>query len=296
MSKARSIEADQRYNDAKEQYQIAADQYAGNTGYSGAITQSAEGVKTSQQRATQGSARQTEQSFNAGQKYGGALNSAMNDVSRQNAKQLTAEGTTDALGNSNKMNANANAEAQKYANQQAKLTATNARNQTATAARSAGMNKARAAAMGGQQASTAYQNAMANAYGQQLQNASANQNTQLANYNQQQANQASQYQNNVLNQQNMQNQNYNTQMNQSNAQQQMAYGAGTDRLNAQGSMYSGDTQEAQNNYDRAYGDTAFWTGMLTSDERLKHYKECSKKVVCRTPSKYKALKWVKEEK
>ena len=31
-----------------------------------------------------------------------------------------------------------------------------------------------------------------------------------------------------------------------------------------------------------------------SDERLKHYKECSKKVVMRTPSKIQELKFVKK--
>ena len=54
-------------------------------------------------------------------------------------------------------------------------------------------------------------------------------------------------------------------------------------------------QEGQNVYNRTWGNVAGWTGGLFSDEKLKHYKECSKKVVTRSPSKIQALKYVKKE-
>ena len=75
--------------------------------------------------------------------------------------------------------------------------------------------------------------------------------------------------------------------------------------NAQSQAVSGAQQNYQNQYNEEnkgwnrgtniLGTVAsvaapIVTGLVGSDERLKHYQECSKKVVMRTPSKISALK------
>lgn len=117
--------------------------------------------------------------------------------------------------------------------------------------------------MGSQQNANAYQNAYGNAYGQQLGTANSafeNQATR-ANSN---ANQFAAMQN------------ANNQYQQSLAASMM--GANVSGIGNQVSM--AQAQDAQN----------FRQGGLFSDERLKHYRECSKKVVMKTPSKIQSLK------
>ena len=58
----------------------------------------------------------------------------------------------------------------------------------------------------------------------------------------------------------------------------------------------------QQNYNQGWGNTGNALGIAGSllsafsDEELKHYRECSKKVVVRSPSKIQSLKFVKQEK
>ena len=197
----------------------------------------------------------------------------INELSTQagysGANQQTAASTNSAIDKGAQMQAAQNAQAQRYAGQQAGAAAAGTQSQATTAARSAGMNKAQAAMMGSQQNANAYQNAYGNAYSQQLGNAQSNQNTQLANYN-------SAFENNA----NRMNANL-------NQQQGMAQQSGQAALNAQGNVLGAQQQEGQNIYNREYGNRGFWTGLFTSDERLKNYRECTKKVVMRTPSKLK---------
>lgn len=154
-----------------------------------------------------------------------------------------------------------NEQAKKYAGQQAQAQAAGAQSQATTAARAAGMNKAQAAMMGAQQNAAAYQNAYGNAYAQQYQGANSNLNNQ----------------------------------------QQMAINSNTAAVQGAGTNLSAQQQEGQNEYDRTWGN---WGNALGiggslikpfSDENLKHYKECSQKVVYKTPSKIKALKFEKKE-
>ena len=201
---------------------------------------------------------------------GGAERSASLDTSRAyaagdiyGAKQSKSANAMGASGANSQM-ANINSNAQKYAGQQASAAAAGAQSQATTAARAAGMNKAQAAMMGSQQNANAYQNAYGNAYGQQLGTA----NSAFEN----QANRANSNANQFAAMQNA-----NNQYQQSLAASMM--GANVSGIGNQVSM--AQAQDAQN----------FRQGGLFSDERLKHYKECSKKVVVRSPSKIKALKY-----
>ena len=64
---------------------------------------------------------------------------------------------------------------------------------------------------------------------------------------------------------------------------------------------SAGQQEGQAEYDRTWGNWGNGLGIggsvlkAFSDEDLKHYRECSKKVTYRTPSKIKSLKYEKKE-
>jgi hypothetical protein len=62
-------------------------------------------------------------------------------------------------------------------------------------------------------------------------------------------------------------------------------------VGAAGAQLSAAQQEGQNEYNRTWGNWSAGLGLLTSDERLKKYRECSKKVVIHTPSKLQALKY-----
>ena len=200
---------------------------------------------------------------------GGTERSASLDTSRAyaagdiyGAKQSKSANAMGASGANSQM-ANINSNAQKYAGQQASAAAAGAQSQATTAARAAGMNKAQAAMMGSQQNANAYQNAYGNAYGQQLGTA----NSAFEN----QANRANSNANQMAAMQNA-----NSQYQQSLAASMM--GANVSGIGNQVSM--AQAQDAQN----------FRQGGLFSDERLKHYRECSKKVVMKTPSKIQSLK------
>ena len=164
----------------------------------------------------------------------------------------------------------ANKEAQKYANQQASAAAAGAQSQATTAARSAGMNKAQAAMMGSQQNANAYQNAYGNAYNSQMGMANQNAGQQSANY-----------------------------ANQMNAQQSAMMNSGNAAVSAAGTAMGAGQQEGQNEYDRTWANWGAGLGLgsmlLPSDERLKHYKECSNKVVIKSPKAIEKLKYVKKE-
>ena len=66
-------------------------------------------------------------------------------------------------------------------------------------------------------------------------------------------------------------------------------------LNARGQQLTASQQEDQNAYNRAWGNVggagSMVTGLLTSDERLKHFKEVSSKIGSKEPAKddYKLL-------
>lgn len=200
---------------------------------------------------------------------GGTERSASLDTSRAyaagdiyGAKQSKSANAMGASGANSQM-ANINSNAQKYAGQQASAAAAGAQSQATTAARAAGMNKAQAAMMGSQQNANAYQNAYGNAYGQQLGTA----NSAYEN----QANRANS------------NANQFAAMRNANDQYQQSLAASFTGANVSGignQVSMAQAQDAQN----------FRQGGLFSDERLKHYRECSKKVVMKTPSKIQSLK------
>ena len=73
-------------------------------------------------------------------------------------------------------------------------------------------------------------------------------------------------------------------------QQNMMTGAGNAAVSAAGTEMGAAQQEGQNQYNRTNANWGLGLGLLTSDEKLKHYQECSKKVVVKSPSKIKALK------
>jgi len=196
------------------------------------------------------------ESVNAAQKNGVKIQNKANAKGREQAA---------------KQNEFANKEAQKYANQQAQAAAAGTQAQSTTAARTAGMNKAQAAMMGSQQNANAYQNAYGNAYNSQLGMANQNAGQQAANY-----------------------------ANQMNAQQNAYQNYGNAALSGQGTMMGAEQQEGQNVYDRTWGNWGNALGIggsllkSFSDEELKHYRECSKKVTVRSPKSIKSLKFEKE--
>jgi hypothetical protein len=114
--------------------------------------------------------------------------------------------------------------------------------------------------MGAQQNAAAYQNAYGNAYAQQYQGANSNLNNQ----------------------------------------QQMAINSNTAAVQGAGTTLSASQQEGQNEYARTWGNWGAGLGIAsslipTSDERLKHYRECSKKVTVKSPSAIAKLKYTKKE-
>ena len=192
---------------------------------------------------------------NKNSRYDSAQNKYMDAVNTETGEAGYNKAVRAGMANSVIQNELANSEAKKYAGEQASANAAGAQAQATTAARAAGMNKAQAAMMGAQQNANAYQNAYGNAY---------NTNLGLAN-------------SNISGQQ---------------ASRQQASGQ---LVNGYGNNLSAQQQEGQNEYNRTWGNVAGWTGGLFSDERLKHYKGCSKKVVTKTPSKIQSLKYVKKE-
>jgi hypothetical protein len=86
-----------------------------------------------------------------------------------------------------------------------------------------------------------------------------------------------------------------------NMSQQQGYmtNAGNSAVSAAGTAMGAGQQEGQNEYDREWANWGAGLGLgsmlLPSDERLKHYKECSKKVVIKSPKAIEKLKYVKKE-
>ena len=261
-----------KYESAANEYNEAKEQYTGNAGYQNALDVSKGNAK-----------EQAEDSFNTGMKRGQNVTQAAQNTGYSGAAGQTAASTDSAISKGNQMNASQNEQARRYAGQQAAAAAAGAQSQATTAARAAGMNKAQAAMMGSQQNANAYQNAYGNAYSQQLGNAASNQNTQLSNYNSAYENQANRANSNI-------NQQQGVMTNAQQYQQNMAQNSGQAALGASGTQLSAGQQEGQNEYNRKWGNTGFVTGLLSSDERLKHYKDCSQKVVYKTPSKMQSLK------
>jgi hypothetical protein len=72
-------------------------------------------------------------------------------------------------------------------------------------------------------------------------------------------------------------------------------------VSAAGAKMGAAQQEGQAEYDRTWGNVGNGLGMagsalkLFSDEDLKHYKECSKKVTIRSPKSIQKLKFVQKE-
>lgn len=286
-------------------YANAANAYGGNAGYQNSVNQSRDVAK-----------QQTKDAYTAGVANGQNITNTVNKTAQSGANTQTANSTNSAIDKGAQMSAAQNQQAltagaaaneaqnrqaQKYAAQQAQAAAAGAQSQATTAARAAGMNKAQAAMMGSQQNANAYQNAYGNAYGQQLNqaanqygqqlgNAQANQNAQLSNYNSAYENQANRANANINNQQGIANTNMGN-------QQSLALQSGQNLMNAYGTMLGAGQQEGQAQYDRTWGNWGNGLGIggsllkAFSDEGLKHYRECSKKVVMRTPSKIKTLKF-----
>lgn len=197
---------------------------------------------------------------------------AGNKAGTNTARKASDAGITQGL----QYNTVANKAAREQAAQQAQAAAAGAQSQATTAARAAGMNKAQAAMMGSQQNANAYQNAYGNAYSQQLSNANANMES-ARNLNAQQINNATSV------------------YGQNQAQQQNSMTAANNAgVSAMGTQMGAAQQEGQNEYNRKNANWGLGLGLLTSDEKLKHYKECSKKVVIKSPNSIQKLKFVKE--
>ena len=261
-----------QFEKAAENYDAIASEYTGVKGYE-------RGVRAAQD---QGIGMATDQ-LGRGREQGALTAQAANEKGLNQGLSNNAAAYRAGETNSKGQNALVNSEAQKYAGQQAANAAAGAQSQATTAARAAGMNKAQAAMMGSQQNANAYQNAYGNAYSQQMgqaNNAFENQanraNSNIYNSAQMNANQMNNatnvYGQNMVNQQNM------------------MTGAGNAAVSAAGTAMGAGQQEGQNEYNRRNANWGLGLGLLTSDEKLKHYQECSKKVVVKSPSKIKALK------
>lgn len=264
-SKAKTPE---KVNSAIDSYKKAVDDNTGNKGY--------EGV----QQATAGTgAQMAKESLESGITNASKVTDNATAYGLQNATDVTGNAAKMATSYGSMLNESQNAEAGKYAAKQAANAAAGAQSQATTAARAAGMNKAQAAMLGAQQNANAFQNAYGNAFNTQLGNAANNQNVQLANYNSAFENNANRMNNNVLAQQQLANSNQ-------LGQQQLATTMQGANVSGKGNVVSMEQGQDAQNYSQ---------GGLFSDERLKHYKECSKKVVVRSPSKIKELMFVNKE-
>ena len=260
-SKAKTPE---KVNSAIDSYKKAVDDNTGSKGY-----------KEAQQSASDVSKKMTQEAFDQGLNQASRINNAAISGGLYGANTLSSASTDSAIAKGSQMNEAQNRDARRYAAAQAGAAAAGAQSQATTAARAAGMNKAQAAMMGSQQNAKAYQNSYGNAYSQQLGNAANNQNMQMSGYNSAFENSANRLNNNAGNQQ---------QFITSNqlGQQQLAATMQGANVSGKGNVVSMEQGQDAQNYAQ---------GGLFSDERLKHYKECSKKVVVRSPSKIKALKY-----
>ena len=152
------------------------------------------------------------------------------------------------------------------------------------------MNKAQAAMMGSQQNANAFQNAYGNAFSQQM--------GQANNAFENQANRAN---SNIYNSAAMNANQMNNATNtygQNMAQQQNAMTAANNAgVSAAGTKMGAAQTEGQNEYERKWGNWGNALGIggsllkSFSDEDLKHYRECSKKVTIRSPKSIQKLKF-----
>ena len=271
-----------KYEAAATKYDAATDQYTGQKGYENSLAAAKNGSGLADEQIRKGNAQ------------------GLNTAARANAA-----GQSQGLGNTNAANANAtgqsqsqnalvNSEAQKYAGKQAAAAAAGAQSQATTAARAAGMNKAQAAMMGSQQNANAYQNTFGNAYSQQM--------GQANNAFENQANRAN---SNIYNSAGMNANQMNNATNvygQNQAQQQNSMTAANNAgVSAAGTKMGAAQTEGQAEYDRKWGNAGNVLGIggsvlkAFSDEDLKHYKECSKKVAIRSPKSIQKLKFVQKE-
>ena len=221
-------------------------------------------------------------SISNGLRHGKTFTNEAYKTGGEKGKGVTSEAQGQGLVQGREINQASNAEAKKYAAQQARETAAGAQSQATTAARAAGMNKAQAAMLGSQQNANAYQNAYGNAYSQQLNNAksaienarslsSANMNMGVQNANSNLNNQQQQYMN-LMNQ----------------------------LLGGYGNLAGlGQQQQQIDNQQKNQAASTAMTGLATilpialamfSDERLKKYNECSKKVVSMSPKARESFK------
>lgn len=273
----------EKYEEASDKYDEAKEQYTGNAGYQNAVEESKKAAE-----------EQAQKSFDTGLDRGEKTTQTAQFYGSSGADTQARLSTENAINRGSQMNAAQNAEARKYAGSQASAAAAGAQSQATTAARAAGMNKAQAAMMGSQQNANAYQNTYGNAYSQQLGNSASNQNTQLASFNNAYENQANRANANINAQQGVM-------TNAQQYQQGMAQQSGQSALGASGTQLSAGQQEGQAEYDRTWGNWGNGLGIggsvlkAFSDEDLKHYRECSKKVVIKSPKSIQKLKFVQKE-
>jgi hypothetical protein len=239
---------------------------------------------------------------------------------------LNSMGNAQATGYSKEQNKLLNEEARKYAGEQAGSAAAGTQSQATTAARAAGLNKAQAAMLGSQQNANAYQNAYGNAYSQQLNNAANSYGQQLNNANNNFYQQLGIANNNYGQQLGLANNAYENQANRTMGAMESGKASTAQAINNAAGVYSGTAsqygqarqnadnaavgasgtgmsaaqQEGQAEYERKWGNWGNGLGIggsifkAFSDEDLKHYKECSKKVTIRSPKSIEKLKFVKE--
>lgn len=274
----------EKYEQAAANYTKLSEKYGGDSGYR-------KGVEAAQREGVGFADSQINKGNEAGLNAAGKASTMGTSLGISNARVANMLGESAAK----RQNELANSEAQKYAAQQARATAAGAQGQATTAARAAGMNKAQAAMMGSQQNANAYQNAYGNAYSQQM--------GQTNNAYENNANRGNQniYGSTALTAQQMNNATNTYGQNMAN-QQTASQSAGGLALGAGGTMLGAAMQEGQNEYNRKWGNwgnalgiVGSGLGAVFSDERLKHYRECSKKVVLKSPKKISELKYVNKE-
>ena len=268
----------QKYEDASKKYDAATEQYTGQKGYENSLAAAKNGSGLADEQIRKGNAQ--------GLNTAALANAAGQSQGLGNVNAANANAT----GQSRSQNALVNSEAQKYAGQQAANAAAGAQSQATTAARAAGMNKAQAAMMGSQQNANAYQQAYGNAFSQQM--------GQANNAFENQANRAN---SNIYSSAGMNANQMNNATNtygQNMAQQQNAMTAANNAgVSATGTKMGAAQTEGQNEYERKWGNWGNALGIggsllkSFSDEDLKHYRECSKKVTVRSPKSIQKLKF-----
>jgi hypothetical protein len=270
-----------KYESAKNNYDAQVEEYTGTKGYEKGVAAAQKQGNSLADSQMKSGREQGQLNFLTAQNLGSAGLGNVQDANRT------------ASNYSQEQNRLANSEAKKYAADQAALAASGAQSQATTAARAAGLNKAQAAMMGAQQNSNAYQNAIGNAYSQQL--------NQANNSYENQANRAIGSMESARNLAANQISGATNTYGQNQSQQQNAMqSANNSAVSAAGTGMSSDQQEGQAEYERKWGNWGNGLGIggsllkSFSDEDLKHYRECSKKVTIRSPKSIEKLKFVKE--